>query len=468
MLKLPNFVKFSEASDPVVSVAPSLKRIRPSVVLGLGLGLCLGLMSGSTSVAAASDAGASQLVTAPVTAPVDDAALNDQRFLALRDAAAKEDGTRAQDLANQLATYPLASYVDYYRIRANLRNPAGVNVNDVQHFFSLYDGSAIADRLRNDWLLLLGRKNDWATFDTQYAQFVLKDDAQVTCYAMLSKLQQGGNVADEARRFLTSAKPYGEGCYPLVTNLVRSGQFSRADMWNQVRWSAETRSGTVAAQLSSLFSLDKVAKALDNPVKFLTKPMGNSTESHEAALIALGLVAKTDPDKAVGFLNRISPGLSRNERAVAWTQIALPAAQKLQPEALSYWTKAGSLLGDSVAEMPLSLDGYEWRVRSALRGGDWTMVKNGIEAMPDALRNEPTWVYWLGRAYLNLGQREAGNALFQSIAGQTHFYGQLAMEELGQKISIPLATPVRDADLNKLSTNTGFQRANQFYAMNPT
>jgi soluble lytic murein transglycosylase len=72
----------------------------------------------------------------------------------------------------------------------------------------------------------------------------------------------------------------------------------------------------------------------------------------------------------------------------------------------------------------------------------------------------------LGRAYLNQGQREAAMVLFQSIATQSQFYGQLAVEELGQKISIPVITAVPDTELVKLSANAGFQRARQFYALN--
>ena len=380
---------------------------------------------------------------------------DDQLFIALKDAAVKEDGVRAQTLANQLGSYALPSYVEYYRLKADLRN---ASVADVQVFLTRYEGSAIADRLRNDWLLLLGRKNDWANFDVIYPQFVLDDDTQLKCYALLSKLQQGANVADQARSLLTSAKVYGEGCYPLLNSLVRRGQFTRSDMWNQMRWAAESRSGTAAAQLAILMNQPALAAVLESPVKVLSKRLGSSADAHEVALIALGRLAMSDTDQAVTILQKIQSGLSRSERAVAWAQIALPAAQQLQADALSYWIKAGE-------DVPLSLDAYQWRVRSALRSLDWARVKQGIEAMPPALRSEPVWVYWLGRAYANEGQREAARNLFQSIAGETQFYGQLAMEELGQKIVIPAATSVKSVDLTPLSANAGFQRAIQFYGL---
>ncbi|WP_105530532.1 lytic transglycosylase domain-containing protein [Solimicrobium silvestre] len=384
---------------------------------------------------------------------------DDQRFLALRDAASKEDGARAVTLASQLSSYPLASYVDYYQLKARLRS---ANESEITDFLTRYNGSAIADRLRNDWLILLGRQSNWAMFDVQYPQFVLNDDTQLKCYALLSKLKQGQNVANDARNLLTSAKVYGEGCYPLFSNLVQSEQFSSADMWAQIRWAAEANSTAVAIQLATLVNLDKTAKALDKTGSKLeaefSRPLAKTADAHETALILLGRLAKADPDKAVAALAKINRSLTDSERAVAWAQIALPSSQKLLPEAADYWKK-----GDDAA---LSLDGYQWRVRTALRNTDWSRVKTGIEAMPPSLLSESAWTYWLGRAYMAENKPALAQPLFQSIVNQTNFYGQLALEESGLQITIPATTPVLPADLAALSSNAGLQQSLQFFGMN--
>ena len=48
---------------------------------------------------------------------------------------------------------------------------------------------------------------------------------------------------------------------------------------------------------------------------------------------------------------------------------------------------------------------------------------------PQALRGNPVWVYWLGRALKAQGRAEEAYRLFASIADQVHFYGQLAQED---------------------------------------
>ena len=390
---------------------------------------------------------------------VNDLSADDQRFLALRDAASKEDATRAAELASQLNGYELTSYVDYYVLKAHLRS---ASETEITGFLSRYANSAIADRLRNDWLLLLGQQNNWSAFDAQYGQFVLNDDTQLKCYALLSRLRQGQNVADDARRLLTSARVYGEGCYALFFSLVESGQFSETDMWNQIRWASEANSTVVAVHLAKLVDLDKTAQALDKPSQKLAgelaRPLPRSVAGHQTALILLGRLAKNDPDKAIDVLAKFNRQLTDSERAIAWSQIALAAAQKLQPEAAGYWKKADSA--------PLSLDALQWRVRTALRKTDWTDVKAGIEAMPASLLSEPAWIYWLGRAYVAENKTDVAQSLFQSIAGRPHFYGQLALEESGLQIVVPPVTPVQTLDLIALTNNIGLQHAILFYKMN--
>ena len=101
---------------------------------------------------------------------------DDAAFQALRDASRRGDAVAADGIAATLGNYSIPSYVDYFRLKPSLRD---ATQQDVQAFLTRYAGTAIADRLRNDWLLELGRRRDWTAFDEQYPQFVLNDDTQV-------------------------------------------------------------------------------------------------------------------------------------------------------------------------------------------------------------------------------------------------------------------------------------------------
>lgn len=148
----------------------------------------------------------------------------DETFRQLRDASRKQDATRASRLADSLRSYPVPSYVDYYLLKSDLRNASEAQVDA---YLNKYKGEAIADRLRNDWLLLQGKNENWPSFDKHFPLFELADDTQVKCYALLSASAKGQNVADEARKLLTTPKKYGEACYALVSDLARQKTVQR-------------------------------------------------------------------------------------------------------------------------------------------------------------------------------------------------------------------------------------------------
>lgn len=382
---------------------------------------------------------------------------DDDTFLALRDAARREDPVRAAELAARLPHYPIASYVDYYRLKPRLKEAPHA---EILEYLARYADSAIADRLRNDWLLDLGRKRHWAVFDEQLPLYMVNDDTQVKCYAQMSKLARGVHVADEARLLLTSPKDYGEACQSLVTLLVEAGQFTADDVWAQIRLAAQHNLTGIARRMAPLAGIEesRLIQAIELPAVFIAKGPGNGRAEREAFIVALGRAARQSPEQAATALVRMESRLTAKEQTLGWAQIALQASYKLAPEVALYWDKA--------AGAPLSLEAHEWKVRIALRNEDWKSVKAGIEAMPAALRSDAAWVYWTGRALQKEGRTAEASKLYQSIADQIHFYGQLATEELGQKISIPQAArPVTADELARAAANPGLLRALKFFDM---
>ena len=384
-------------------------------------------------------------------------ASDDDVFLALRDAARNNDAARAAEYAARLGNYAIPSYVDYFRIKPRINTAPEQEIRD---FLARYDGQAIADRLRNDWLLELGRSRNWALFDEQYPQFALNDDTQVKCYALMSKALKGQNVADDARAVLVAPQNYGEACPALISTLVQSSQFNADDVWAQIRLVAESGYAGTMRRLAPLTDATEstLLQALDKPEKVIARGPGANRTAHEVFIVALGRAAKANPDRAVDALVSASGRLKTEELALAWSQIALQSSLKLAPEAVVYWHRT--------AGAPLSNDGYQWKVRAALRAGDWKLVRSAIEAMPRTLAKDAAWVYWLGRAYREEGKTEEAQKLFRAIADQTNFYGQLALEDLEQKITIPpRAQPVTPEEIAPMAENQGFRRALKFFEL---
>jgi soluble lytic murein transglycosylase len=401
---------------------------------------------------------------APVTvlpqAVTDAAREQDAIFQQLREAARQNDAGKAAELAARLPNYAIPSYVDYYRLKPRLKDASN---EEVLEFLKRYEGSAIADRLRNDWLLELGRKRDWANFDRELPLFVKNDDYQVKCYALLSRAVKGQDVAQAARALLDNPPLYGEACAALVAQLAQSGQFSRADLLAQLRLAGEMHATGPSRRTAILLDASdtRAAQAVDFPALAMARGIGGTRAEHEIYLVALGRMARTSLKLATVALNKNAPKLTAEEKAIGWANVALAASLVLAPDAYDYWQRA--------AGAPLSETQAEWKTRIALRRGDWKMVRTTIEAMPAEQRALPAWTYWLGRADLAQGRKEEAQALFRRIADQSHFYGQLAMDELGQQVTIPPSAAVPTVptapELAQMAANPGFKRALKFFSM---
>jgi soluble lytic murein transglycosylase len=381
----------------------------------------------------------------------------DNLFLQLREAARQNDADRAAGLAARLPNYAIPSYVDYYRLKPRLRDASNEEILD---FLRRYEGSAIADRLRNDWLLELGRRRDWGQFDRELPLFVKNDDYQVKCYALLSRASKGQNVADEARLLLDNPPNYGDACAALIGQLAQSGQFTTKDLLAQLRLAGEMHATGPSRRTALLLGASdtRAAQAVDVPALAMARGIGNTPAEHEIYLVAVGRMARTSLKLATVALNKNAATLSPEERAIGWANIAYAASQTLAPEAYDDWQRA--------AGAPLSWQQLEWKTRIALRHGDWKLVRSTIEAMEKPQREQTGWTYWLGRADAALDRKEEAQELFRRVADQNSFYGQLAMEELGQQITIPpAALPPTPAELAQAAANPAFKRALKFFSL---
>ncbi|MET0266513.1 MAG: transglycosylase SLT domain-containing protein [Duganella sp.] len=388
----------------------------------------------------------------------------DDAFLLLRDAVRKNEPEKVEFYAARLTNYSIPSYVDYYRLKSRL---ADASQAEIRGFMQRYQGQAIVDRLRNDWLLELGRKRDWVTFDEQLPLFVLNDDTQLKCYGLQSRALKGQNVASEARALLVAPATYGEPCAGLIATLYQTRQFDAEDLYTQLRLSGEyNATGQVRRIVALLGGPEKKAvQAVDVPAVAAAKGPGNGRTEQEIFVVAVGRLAKTSVKLATAALNKAAPKLPLAVQREGWAAIALQSSYSLSDETVGYWKRAQGA--------PMSIDQLQWKTRIALRQGDWRQVRKTIEEMPASLRDNPAWIYWLARAHMAEGGARQGSAptgealrLMNSIADQPNFYGQLALEETGHMVSIPPpGAPITAAEIAAIAANPNYQRALKFFSM---
>lgn len=390
---------------------------------------------------------------------------DDERFLAARDAARAGDRARLDRIAPELKGHVLASYVEYWRILLDIETADPAVVRD---FLSRHETSQIAERMRSDWLKRLGKQQQWDAFDLEYPALV-QPDQDLRCHDLQRRRLRGdASMLDEAMPLWLNLVEPPEACYPVLEALILEKRVLADAVWVRIRRQIEANKLAGARFTMNYLPASQTpgsalaAEVIDKPMPWLAKRTASATMSRmyrELTALAISRVASNDPRMAAEQLGKFESRLHKAEKGWAWSMIGFHAAKKHLPEAIDWYKKSD--------DAPLSDELAQWKVRAALRAQDWGAVRETIERMPDALAEQPVWVYWLGRAYRAGGRVADANTLFTKIAGQPNFYSNLADEELGWTITTPPKAPSPTPDERvRVKGNPGLQRSLALFRVN--
>ena len=412
-------------------------------------------------------------------------AAGDTLIVEMNKAFRRGDKARLAQLLPQAQGHTLEAWAAYWELRARLDE---ASPQEVQGFFTRYAGTYQEDRLRNDWLLLLGQRRDWAAFAAEYPNFRMNDDREVRCYALLIEHLKNpaldARLAQEVRKNWLAQREADDGCTTAASRLVGSQNLTPQDVWEKARLALEAnrpRAARDAVQIIAPEAVDMVTELNSSPIKFLAgKHLALRKQRKEIITLALVKLAASDADGAAFQMeNKWGMQLSTEERNWVWGVIGRQAATRMgtipASEALQHFSKV-------TRDADLTDDMLGWKARAALRSAgqpNWQLVARTINAMSDEARKEPTWSYWKARALLALAppdaaartasdaapavtiapQRAEALALLQSIASVRGFYEQLALEDLGQKITVPVRpAPLTAEEKESARLNPGLNR----------
>ncbi len=403
-----------------------------------------------------------------------------------REALRKKDASQLSSL-RQVANrngHPLAQWVEYWELGNRLGQAQQA---ELDAFYARWPGTYVEDRLRNDWLLELGRRRDWANFRVEFPRFRMNDDRDVTCYAVLTQHLDGQEVREAAKAAWYAQRELDDACNLLASTLREARKLSDADLWTEARLSVEAnrpRPARAAVALVRPGLESAMSELWDTPQQYLRRrPQPVTITAHELDLLALMRLAANDPEYAAAQLEaRWQQELPVALAATAWAHVAKQAGLKLMPMAADYARKAW-LLWDEAAKPgstpPWSDELLAWHVRAALRTPANNrhrpvLIQRAVDAMSAAEQKDATWVYWRARATQARAAtgpegdaaRASARLALESISPQLNFYGQLATEELGGKVSVPSApSALTPSEREAARSQAGFNRALQLIGL---
>ncbi|MEK7736276.1 MAG: lytic transglycosylase, partial [Pseudomonadota bacterium] len=400
------------------------------------------------------------------------AAPGDNQVLAAHDAFRHGErvklGRQLDALRGLGSPHELQPWVEYWQLSQRLEEEVDAGVSA---YLTRQAGSYLAEKLRGEWLKLLGKQQQWSEFQREYA-LLAQPNQELLCYALQSRLavQQDPAALGAARPLWFATLDLPGSCMPLMEQMIAAERIGADDIWKRLRRLLEEKKLVPARHTAAYLPADQrpAAKTLNAiaerpllyletlPAKFASTRLGR-----EMALYAVQRLARSDAAGAAARWQKIQDSFSDSERGYAWGQLAWQAARSHLPEALAWYG-----LADQARDLPLSEEQLAWRVRAALRAHDWTEVKRTIEQMPPQMSAQPDWNYWLARALSAHGRHEEARLLYLKIGGQPNFYSNLADDELNRLVALPprAAAPTKE-ELAAARDNPGLMRALELYRL---
>jgi soluble lytic murein transglycosylase len=390
---------------------------------------------------------------------------SDAALLEMREAFRRNNTGQLASLLPQVRGHALEPLAMYWDMRPRLET---ASVADIRVALDRMAGTYWEDRLRNDWLLLLGKARNWAVFEAELPKFRMQDDRQVRCYGLMLDAAAGRIPADAAavqvQANWLAQREAEDGCATAAQALLASGHLKPEAVWQRARLAMDSNRARVASQAVALLDPERAAtveQIANDPAKYLDdKITAIRPRTKELVTLAIIRLAANDATAAAVEADHLrwKAQLTKEERSWIWGVIGKRSAQRLQADALTYFANG--------EERFMHDEHLAWKARAGMRASAWAAVRDAVAAMSEDQRNDPTWVYWNARAVQALKLPDPAtasvqaNALYESIASPRGFYELLAMEALGRPITVPPAPEaLSPEEIAAAQTTPGLRRA---------
>jgi soluble lytic murein transglycosylase len=363
-----------------------------------------------------------------------------------------------------LADYPLYPYLLYRDLTQRLaKDPAA----EVRSFLKTYTDFPLAGRLRNAWLQQLAKEQRWADFLQDYRP---TDDVALICWQRQALLHtsQGEKALQGIEQLWLSATALPTACDPLINLWASQGDLTPKRLWQRFALAMNQGGQRLARQLQTLLPANDQATAAlwlavnDNPRLLLDANRFELNNPHTLDIFLQGLRrwSRMDSVSAASAWDTLKARYRLNGEP--WTelerQIAVFMAGRAHPDALRRLTALPPTAVDTQVR--------EWRVRIALRQGDWHAALNWLDQLAPQEREDLRWQYWRARALEATGRQDDAQRLYRQLTGQRDFYSFLAADRLTLPYQFndkPLQIP--DKELDSLEQLPGLQRARELYLL---
>lgn len=378
------------------------------------------------------------------------------------DAARTGDVKKMRGLIEQLEDYPLVGHIEYQYYKRHL---GSIPDEDIIKYIKRNSHMVFADYLRERWLQKLAKNKEWDKFTRFYGEE--GRDKELYCYHLAQSLKSSSDqaaVMAKIERLWLTGKRLPTACNPVFRAWSRAGYMTRDLVWARIKLAMESRRISLARELSYYLPqqnriwVTRWIRMHRHPATELVKidypvmtPVARMIVKHGIARLAY-----RDPEAAMDRWQQLKQTyrfFGEDENYIL-RKLGILAARHHLPQAVD-WLSA-------VSASPDDQELAEWRVRAALRNGDWDRAEYFLTALPLGVQEEEEWRYWKARILEHKNQIVAARKEYDRLAQNRSYYGFLASDHIGVSYSMQhRSVDVSPEELNVLGKRPGIAVAHE-------
>lgn len=325
--------------------------------------------------------------------------------------------------------------MNYTAYEALSKNISIQNKQAIENFLQQYPNSPLSRSLRNKWLLVLAKENDWEDFINNYRP---TNNEEVECYYLQALYHSGKEtlaLSGVKRLWKAGYKPTS-ACQAIFLKWQKSGNFKEKYIWPRLQLALDQNDATSVQQLIQMLPPNKQiwvttwVKLRKNPILISNVQLPDNSPGRRIVIDGLKQLASTDVTAAIAqwptFQKKyhFSTAMSQDFYRTASLHLVLIG----DPRAETWFSKILPAYGTAQSRA--------WQVRFALTHRNWVNVLSLIQAMPLQEQQANIWQYWKARALQGIGQSSNAAIIYKQLSTQRQYYGFLAAYQLKHPLAI--------------------------------
>lgn len=370
---------------------------------------------------------------------------------------------RFRKLSAQLKDYPLQPYLEY---KALIYKPAALSSNQIHHFLHENEGTVIGSRFRSKLIKHAARTKNWQRLINIYRPGY-GTSAQCHYLNALLKTNQKSIAYPKIENLWLSAHSLPKSCDTAFNQWTIDGHKTPKIIWQRFTLAMSVNNKRLATYLlRSMPAKDAVIakkwlKVHKKPQLVNSSEILNIQHPDKSAILqhALKRLSYRDITLALTTFHQLKTHtFTAQQNAELVRHFGLRLAREHMPDA-GIWLAR-------IPESHADKDVKQWRIRNAIRQGDWDQVINSISKLDIDEQSDYRWQYWWAYANEQIGNTHDAAGIYQYLANKRSYYGFLAADHLNQQYAFQdkPVEPTVEA-MNTVFQQPETRRAREFYLM---